>query len=306
MFNLKRDLRFPLELESLFSGIEKVDDLAQSLKNKNSFVKSKIDSCGSCLKKTEAEQLVRERFISEESGMVVVKEPFSFCGSFQGFGISITGPVGFEKDVTLGRSTIIGPAYISEKSNIFDSVLRAAPDEGTFIGKNCNVWDYSEINRSLVGDQSMIHTCNINDSIVGPFSNFGATSVTPISVGNCDLLSKDQTMLEWRIVFANHSNGNRIKILDPTTDEALPIEATHFGAISGTGVSCASGTIIYPGTIIGAGARIVSAFPITGYIQPDQVCSLFLVITKRKDGTILVRSKGTLVQPLREYFASIS
>jgi hypothetical protein len=290
-----------LELERLFVGVEKADDFPRLLKNKDTFVKNKIDSCSQCLKNIEVDQLVREHFISEEPGKIIIKKSFTLGSSFQGFGITINGPVSFEKDVTIGRSIITGPAFISEKSKIFDSNLRGNQDGGLYIGKKCNIWGYSDINRSLVGDSSNIHTCNINDSIIGPCSNFGATHTIPISreSKNYDSLNKDHTMIGKRIVIANYSNGNKIKILDPSTYRVLPIEAIHFGIISGTGVSCSSGTIIYPGTIVGAGARILSTIPITGYIQPDQTCSLFLVIKKNKNGKEEVQMKGTLLQIIK-------
>ncbi len=223
------------------------------------------------------------------------------CDSLQESGVTIEtidGPVSFEKDVTIGRSTITGPAFISEKSKIFDSSLRGNHNGDLYIGKNCNVWGYSDINRSLIGDSSNIHTCNINDSIIGPSSNFGATQTIAISKDNKndDSLIKDKTMIGNRIVIANYSNGNKIKILDPSNCNIFQVEAIHFGTISGTGVSCSSGTIIYPGTIVGAGARINCTIPITGYVQPDQTCSLFLVIKKNKNGEEELQMKGTLLQ----------
>ncbi len=300
ILDLIKDLRYPSELEKLFVGVKKADDFPKLLKNKDALVKNKIDSCSNCLKNINLEELVREHFISEESGTILIKKSFTLCDSLQGFGITIEtidGSVSFEKDVTLGRSIITGPAFISEKNKIFDSTLRGNQNGYLYIGKNCNIWGYSDINRSMIGDSSNIHTCNINDSIIGPTSNFGATQTFAISKdSNADPLFKDKTMIGKRIVIANYSNGNKIKILDPATNKVFQIEAIHFGTISGTGVSCSSGTIIYPGTIVGAGARILCTIPIAGYIQPDQTCSLFLVIKKNKNGIEELQMKGTLLQ----------
>ncbi len=301
ILNLIKDLRYPSELEKLFVGIKKIDDFPKLLKNKNTFVKNKIDSCSNCLENINLDDLVREHYISVESGTILIKKSFTLCDSLQGPGITIEtidGSVSFEKDVTIGRSTITGPAFISEKSKIFDSTLRGNKNGDLYIGKNCNIWGYSDINRSMIGDSSNIHTCNINDSIIGPTSNFGATQTIAISKDSKNGYPpyNDKTMIGKRIVIANYSNGNKIKILDPSTYMVFQIEAIHFGTISGTGVSCSSGTIIYPGTIVGAGARILSTIPIAGYIQPNQTCSLFLVIKKNKNGIEELQMKGTLLQ----------
>jgi len=301
ILNLIQDLRYPVELERLFVGVQKTDDFPKLLKNKVYFVKNKIDSCSKSFKNIDFDQLVRKHYISEEPGMISIKKSFTLLGSFQGSGITIDGPVSFEKDVTIGRSVITGPAFISEKSKIFDSTLRGNREGGLYVGKNCNIWGFSDINRSIVGNSSNIHTCNINDSIIGPSSNFGATQTTSFSgrSKNDDPAYKDKTMIGKRIVIANYSDGNKIKILDPSTNKVFQIDSLHFGTLSGTGVSCTSGTIIYPGTILGAGARILSTIPITGYIQPDQTCSLFVVIKKNKNGKEELQMKGTLPQLIK-------
>jgi carbonic anhydrase/acetyltransferase-like protein (isoleucine patch superfamily) len=305
--NLRSDLRFPLNLEKLFNGIEEAGDLARLMTNKDSFVKNKIDCCNLHLDKADPTQLVKQGFIAVTSGEFITKKPFALFDSFQRWGIAIKGPVGFEENVTIAHSVITGPAYISENSRIFDSHLRGTPTGALYIGKNCNVWDYSEVNRSLVGDSSMMHTCNINDSIVGPNSNFGATYAIPFSMkSKKKSVCKDQTKMRQRIVVANYSFGNKIKILDPTTDTVLQIDATHFGILSGTGVSCASGSIFYPGTIVGAGAKIACTIPLTGYIKPDQICSFYFVVKQDERGKKKLQPKGTLAQLMKEHFADTS
>lgn len=210
--------------------------------------------------------------------------------------------------MVIGRSTILGPVYISEKSRIFDSRLRGGPNGSVHIGKNCVLWDFSVIIRSLIGDNSLIHTCNVDDSIVGPNCNFGATK-TAASFKfreKANSTSEDNAKLDQRIVLSNYSHGNKIKILDPTTDTVVQTEADHFGTLAGTKIWLASGTIIYPGTIIGSQARINSTIPLIGYIPPKEDYSLFLSIRKDKQGRHKIQLKGTLTSYMREFFTDTS
>ena len=301
---LKNDLDLPPELETLFNGITKADELSLLFSNKDSFVKNKLNSCSPRFEKVRPSQLLKEHFIAKEStGEISTKKSFAFIGFFQRWGITVKGLVAFEKDVIIERSTVTGPAYISQDSRIFDSHLRGTAKGAVYIGKRCNIWDYSEINRSLIGDSSKIHTCNINDSILGPDSNFGATHTLPLERNQKKNRAKheDITKISQRTVVANYSFGNKIKILDPTTDTLVENEATHFGTVCGKGVSCASGTIIYPGTIIGKGARIASTIPLLGYIEPNQTCSFYFVLKRNKDGSNILHPKGTLAQLMKEY-----
>jgi hypothetical protein len=304
MNDLRTDLRFPSNLDRLFDGIEKASDLAYLMTNKDSFVNNKLDLCSTNFEEVDPTKLIEKGFMAVRSGEIVTKRTFKMSDSFRRWGITFKGPIGFEENVTIARSVITGPAYISENSGIFDSHLRGSSTGALYIGKNCNVWDYSEINRSLIGDSSMIHTCNLNDSIIGPNSNFGATHAIPItnSPRRENSLPKDQTMMGQRTIVANYSFGNKIKVLDPTVDQVLQIDATHFGMLSGTGVTCASGTIIYPGTIVGSGAKLASTVPVTGYIKPDQTCSFYFVIKEDKNGKKTLQPKGTLAQLMREHF----
>lgn len=306
MNHLKTDLKYPLEYERLFDGIEEANELASILKNKDSYVRNKIDSCTESFEEGDTEDIVKREFIEKKDiGEIVVKKPFVLKGSFQSQGIAVRGPVGFERDVTIGRSTIIGPAYVSEKSKIFDSQLRAGPNGAVYIGRNCNLWDYTVIIRSFIGDACMIHTCNLDDSIIGPNSNFGATRALSRfkKSEKKRRMSGDMTLLGQRIVLANYSYGNKIRILDPTTQDVAQIDAIHFGTISGTGVWLASGTIVYPGTIIGNRARINSTIPLIGYIPPNQTYSLYLSIGKDGNMKKRIQPKGTLVHQIKEFFA---
>jgi len=303
---LRCDLNYPSEYQRLFENVEKAEDLAQILKNRDCYVRQKIDTCEVNLKEAcKIEDLVRKGFIEKtEIAEIVVNKTFAFQGSLRSDDIAIRGPVALEKDVVIGRSTILGPVYISEKSKIYDSRLRGGPNGSVYIGKSCVLWDFTVIIRSLIGDNSSIHTCNIDDSIVGPDSNFGATRAAS-SFKSCEKAnstSEDTAKLDQRIVLSNYSYGNKIKIYDPATDTVVQIETDHFGTLVGSKVWLASGTIIYPGTIIGSETKINSTIPLVGYIPPKEICSLFLSIKKDERGGKDVKPKGTLTQYLRRYF----
>lgn len=295
---LKSDLDYPLDYQSLFDNVERPEQLAQILTNKDLFVKDKIDSCREILRNVDIEYLLKEGIVEEKDiGEIVANKTFTFEGSFQGNGIAVRGPITLEKDVTVGRSVILGPAYISEKSQVFDSILRGGSSGSVYIGRNCALWDYSVIIRSLIGDSSLIHTCNLDDSIVGPNSNFGATCMMSSHrsqrIGSS--LEK-RAKLNRRIVLANYSYGSKIRILDPLTDKVLQTTADHFGTLSGTEVWLASGTIVYPGTIIGNRVKINSTVPVIGYLPPKGNYSLFLSVKKSKKNRRTARLKGTMAQ----------
>lgn len=306
--SLKLDLNYPIAMQELFNRIDEAKQLAQILKNKDALVRSKIDSCDSKLKGAfEIGDLIKEGFIEKtDIGEIVVNKTFALEGSYTSHDVFIRGPVALEKDVVVGRSTILGPAYISEKSKIFDSRLRGGPSGSVFIGENCVLWDFSVIIRSLIGDNSLIHTCNVDDSIVGPDCNFGATKAASSFEmrKKANSTPEDNARLDKRIVLSNFSYGNKIKILDPATDTVVQTEADHFGTLAGTKVWLASGTIIYPGTIIGTEAKINSTIPLIGYIPPKEDYSLFLSIRKNKQHRHKIQPKGTLAQYVREFFAS--
>jgi len=298
---LKSDLQYPARYQSLFNRIEKPEELAQMLKNKDSYVRDKSNSSKLCLEGNfRDEDLEKKGLVRKTSiGEIVVNKTFAIKGSFRSEDIVVKGPVVFEKDVIVGRSTILGPAYVSERSKIFDSLIRGGPNGSVYIGSNCVLWDYTVVIRSFIGDDSSIHTCNIDDSIVGPNSNFGGAKVR----SNLKLYKttksapRDTAKLDQRIVLANYSFGNRIKIVDPTTDAIVQTEADHFGTIAGSNVSLASGTILYPGTVIGSGAKITSTIPVIGYIPPRAEYSLFLSITKdKKNGKKKIELKGSLMR----------
>lgn len=96
---LKLDLNYPMEFHQLCDGIEKAEQLAQILGNKDSFVKSKIDSCGVKLKGAfEIEDLVKDGLIKKtDIGEIVVNQTFALQGSFMSRDISIRGPAALEE-----------------------------------------------------------------------------------------------------------------------------------------------------------------------------------------------------------------
>ena len=90
-------------------------------------MKNKIDWCSLHLGEVNPTELVKRGFIVVTAGEITTKKPFALLDSFRRWGITVKGPVGLEENVTIGRSVITGPAYISENSRIFSSHLRGTP-----------------------------------------------------------------------------------------------------------------------------------------------------------------------------------
>ncbi len=277
--SLKSDLVYPNDFQGLFEGICEADQIGQILENKDSLVRDTIDSCALNLEGAfTVNDLIEKGFISKIGvEEILVKTAFSLEGSLAGHGITIDGPVYLGQNAVIGRSGIFGPACVSESCRIHDSQLRGGKTGSVFIGRNCSLWDFTVIIRSWVGHDSLIHTCNIDDSILGPECRFGATR----TFGEYRYLERsslvaDATRLDRRIVLCNFSNGSEIRVYDPCNDMLWQIGKEHFGAIVGANVRLGCGTIVYPGTIIGADSKINSAIPVVGYVPPKQEYSLFL------------------------------
>ncbi len=292
---LKADLQYPKYHQRLFNNIERPEQMAQMLKNKDFLVKDSINSSNSCLKGNLSGKFLNEKgFIRKTSiGEIVVNKSFVIEDSFTSKNVVVKGPVALGKDVVIGRSTIIGPAFISEGSKIYDSRIRGGSNGSVYTGSNCTLWDHTVVNRSLIGENSLVHTCNVNDSIIGPNSNLGGARIhsyhkLPSSA------SRDDTKLDQRIILTNYSFGNKIKIPNPVTDEIVHTETDHFGTIAGRKVWLSSGTIIYPGTIIGSEAKIHCNLPLVGYFPPKKEYSLFLSIRKYKNGKEKIELKGSM------------
>jgi len=302
---LKSDLNFPSEYAELFDGVENGEQLARILKNKDSLVERKISQCPIKLEGvlSNADLVDKGLIENTDNGEIVVVKNFVIKDTLVSPDITIRGPVALEKNVVIGRSTLFGPLYIAEKSKIHDSRLRGQPQGAVYVGRNCDLWDYTVIIRSLIGNNSLIHTCNIDDSIVGPNSHLGATkTVVKFESEEKQTECGDASKLDKRIVLANFSFGNKIKIYDPAKDSVVETEADHLGIIAGTGVWLSSGTITYPGAIIGSGAKISCSLPLVGYFQPGVEYSLFLSVKQDKNGERKIQPKGTLVKQIREYF----
>ena len=79
---LKSDLNYPAEFQQLFDGLEDAHNLSRILKNKDSLVQSKIDSCPQKLKGTfRVEDLAKKSLIHEsEIGELTILTSFALEG----------------------------------------------------------------------------------------------------------------------------------------------------------------------------------------------------------------------------------
>jgi NDP-sugar pyrophosphorylase family protein len=201
------DLNYPLfESLNLFKFIEKPEQIGDVLSNTDYLVKEKINSCPLLLEGTyQVDELIKEGLIKETSRHEIeIVKPFALKGSIIGHRVTIEGLVYLGEEVVIGRSTIIGPCYLSQACRLHDSKLYGGDNGSVYIGKKSSVWDFSVIIRSFIGDNSLIHTCNIDDSIIGPNCNFGAiqTIVNPQATKNRAMFDYFQEN-DYRTVLCN-------------------------------------------------------------------------------------------------------
>lgn len=141
----------------------------------------------------------------------------------------LQGPVFIEEGVKIGNfCKLKGPLYIGRGTIIGDYTLV----RDSHIGENCLIGAHSEIARSYLKDNVLIHRAYIGDSVVESSVMFGAGSITA------------NFRFDGKIV-KSVVKGKRI-------DSGLG----KLGAILGKGVKVGSGSVLLPGVKIGRGSWI--------------------------------------------------
>lgn len=142
---------------------------------------------------------------------------------------TIIPPVKIGANVKIGDYTKInGPVFIDDNTTIGDHVLVRQ----SHIGKNCLIGAYSEVARSYVGNDVMLHRNYVGDSILDKGVIMGAGAVTAN--------------------FRFDQNNIRSKIKNKSVNTNLPKFGTAIGRDSKIGVN----TTILPGVKIGRGTFI--------------------------------------------------
>jgi UDP-N-acetylglucosamine diphosphorylase / glucose-1-phosphate thymidylyltransferase / UDP-N-acetylgalactosamine diphosphorylase / glucosamine-1-phosphate N-acetyltransferase / galactosamine-1-phosphate N-acetyltransferase len=143
----------------------------------------------------------------------------------------INGNVIIEEGVKILDGAIInGPVYIGKNSLIANHTLVRS----SIIGDNCIVGFGSEVARSYLGDNSVLHNNYFGDSVVEGDSSFGAGTIT----GNYRFDSKS--------------------VVVNVNDQKIDSDRAKLGAFVGKNVRTGIGTLIMPGVKVGANS-IISA-----------------------------------------------
>jgi len=136
----------------------------------------------------------------------------------------IIGPVVIGENVKIGNfSKIVGPAFIGDNTVIGDYVLIRESQ----IGEDCLIGSFSEVARSCIGNNVLLHRNYVGDSILDNDVMFGAQAVT----GNLKF------------------DGE--KILSDINEEKVDTNMNKLGAIIGNLSKIGVNSTIFPGVKIG-------------------------------------------------------
>ena len=147
------------------------------------------------------------------------------------------------KNVKIGNNVSIkGETYIGNNSFIGDNSLI----RDSIIGENAEIGFGTEIARSIIMDNTHIHSGFVGDSIIGQNCRLGANFIT----GN------------------RRIDRKTIKI---EIKEGYDTELTRLGAIMGYNVKTGINTSVMPGTLIGNGSIIGSNTEVKGRVDSNKL-----------------------------------
>lgn len=139
-------------------------------------------------------------------------------------GSLIIGPVVIGDNVKIGAfSKIVGPTFIGDNTVVGDYVLIRESQ----IGEDCLIGSFSEVARSYIGNNVLLHRNYVGDSVLDNDVMFGAQAVT----GNLKF------------------NGE--KILSEINEEKIDTNMNKLGAIVGNLSKIGVNSTIFPGVKIG-------------------------------------------------------
>jgi len=142
----------------------------------------------------------------------------------------IKGPVIIKSNVKIGDFVkIVGPCFIDEKTIIADYTLI----RNSHIGKKCLIGARSEIARSYIGNNTLLHQNYIGDSVLGNNVLFGAGAITA------------NFRFDEKIIKSSIKNIN------------INTNLQKFGAIVGNNSKIGVNATLLPGVKIGENCRIM-------------------------------------------------
>lgn len=155
-------------------------------------------------------------------------------------------------DIWIARSaavapsaSISGPCIIDENAEIRHcAFIRGS----VIIGKGCVVGNSTELKNSVLFDCVQVpHYNYVGDSILGYRSHMGAGAIT-------SNVKSDKTPVTIRCGEARLETGLK-----------------KLGAILGDNVEIGCGSVLCPGTVIGAGSNVYPLSMVRGYISPNSI-----------------------------------
>lgn len=169
----------------------------------------------------------------------------------------INGNIWIARSANIAKSaSITGPCIIDEDAEIRHcAFIRGS----VIIGKGCVVGNSTELKNSLLFDGVQVpHYNYVGDSVLGYKAHMGAGAIT-------SNVKSDKTLVSIRF-------GN----------ERLETGLKKLGAILGDFTEIGCGSVLCPGTVIGARSNIYPLSMVRGYIPPESIYkNAGEVITKR-------------------------
>ncbi|MCL4375057.1 NTP transferase domain-containing protein [Patescibacteria group bacterium] len=155
----------------------------------------------------------------------------------------VVGPVVFGNNVRIGSfAKIVGPCYIGNNVAIGDYALVRESQ----VGDNCLIGAHSELARSYLSENVMLHRCYVGDSVIGRRVMFGAGAVT-----------------------ANLRFDQR-PVRSMVGEDNIATRLGKFGTVVGDGSQIGVNVTILPGKKIGANATVMSGTVVRRDIADDQ------------------------------------
>lgn len=143
------------------------------------------------------------------------------------------------------NSYIAGPTVIGPETEVRPGAfLRGS----ILVGRHCVVGNSSELKNCILFDEVQVpHYNYVGDAILGCHAHMGAGSI-------CSNIKADKRNVVVR-----------------TPEGELPTGLRKFGAILGDGADVGCNSVLCPGTVLGAGARIYPLSRVRGTVPADHI-----------------------------------
>ena len=150
------------------------------------------------------------------------------------------------KSATVAPTTsVTGPCIIDEGAEVRHCAFIRG---NAIVGKNCVVGNSTELKNVVLFDRVQVpHYNYVGDAVLGYRSHMGAGSIT-------SNVKSDKTLVT-------------VKTPEGTIETGLK----KFGAILGDGVEVGCGTVLNPGSVVGANSRIYPLSMVRGFVPANSI-----------------------------------